>query len=172
MNIYTQKFTLSSHILEFDSAKGILRCMSLGSGKVSWVKQLDDILNIDSVSENHDIFFLSCRIDETSGKFIALSKTDGMTSWFIPGHEFLHVLHKDSLFLIFIDNAETYYLIKVDVKDGSPAWQRVVEFDLYEYSIDDDSVTLFYKSGRTEYVDRDTGETVNSSSPSYRSCNT
>jgi len=160
MNIYTQKFTLSSHILEFDSAKGILRCMPLGSGKVAWVKQLDDISDIGTVSENRDIFFLSCTIDETSGKFTALSKTDGATSWFMPGREFLHVLHKDSLFLIFIDGEGVYYFLKIDAKDGSPAWQRAVESDLYEYIIDDDSVTLLYKSGRTEYIDRETGGTL------------
>jgi len=135
--------------------------MSPESEKILWVKQLDDVSDIGSVSENYDNFFLSCGIDEISGKFIALSKTDGVTSWFIPGHEFLHVLHKDSLFLIFLDAAGTYYFLKVDTKDGNPAWQRVVEPNLCEYHIDDDGVTLSYKSGKTEYIDRETGDTFN-----------
>ena len=158
MNIYTQRFTLASHILEFDYVKGILRCMPLESGKVLWVKQLDDISDIGSVSENYGNFFLSCMIDETSGKFIALSKADGVTLWFIPGHEFLHVLHQESLFLIFIDNNGIYYFLKVDVKDGSPVWQRMIEPDLNEYRINENSIRLFYKSGKTEYIDRKTGE--------------
>ena len=160
MNIYTQSFTLSSHILEFDSAKGILRCTAIENEKNLWLKQLDDISDIGSVSENYDSFFLSCRIDETSGKFVALSKAVGATSWFMPGREFLHVLHKDSLFLVFIDSAGRYYFLKVDAKDGHPAWQREVEPDLYEYHINNDSVTLSYKSGETEYIDRETGEVI------------
>ena len=160
MNIYTQRFTLSSHILEFDSAKGILRCTALENEKKSWVKQLNDISDIGSVSENHGNFFLSCMIDETSGRFIALSKVDGATSWFIPGHEFLHVLHKDSLFLIFIDGDGTYYFLKVDAEDGHPAWQREVEPNLHEYYINSDRITLSYKSGKTEYIDRETGEVI------------
>jgi len=162
MNIYTQRFSLFSHILEFDSAKTVLRCMLIESGKILWVKQLDDVSGINSVSENYDNFFLSCRIDETSGKFIALSKVDGATSWLIPGHEFLHAIHKDSLFLVFIDGAGIYYFLKVDTKDGCPMWQRAVESDLCEYSIDDDSVTLSYKSGKIEYIDRESGNTINS----------
>ena len=134
--------------------------MPLESKKILWVKQLDDISDIGLVSENYDNFFLSCRIDETSGKFIALSKADGMTSWFMPGYEFLHVLHKESLFLIFIDSAGIYYFLKVDTKDGGPAWQRVIESDLCEYCINDGNITLSYKSGKTEYIDRETGDTL------------
>jgi outer membrane protein assembly factor BamB len=158
MNINIQSFTLERHTLEFDLAKNILRCVETAGGKILWLKQLDEIAGINSVSEDNERFFLSCWIDEASGRFIALFKDDGVTSWLIPGREYLHVLYKNSLFLIFVDNSELYYFLKINAENGVPVWQRTIEQNLCGYGISETKITLNYESGKTEYINSETGE--------------
>lgn len=159
MNINTQQFVLKEHTLDFDPEKSILRCADLDNNTL-WLKKLNEITFINSVSENGDKFFISCQIDDLNGKFAAVYKENGATAWFIPGRDFLNVLYGNFLFLIFIDEQERYYLLKIEINEGNTIWHQIIKGDLENYTINSREIILQYKSGRTECLNTATGQLV------------
>ena len=160
MNINVQRFSLSEYILDFNSQKSMLRCLDAYDEDVIWIKKLADISFISAVSENDDKFFLSCQIDELSGKFAAIYKENGSTAWFIPGRDFLNVIYGRNLFLIFIDEREVYYFIKIELNTGQRIWHHIIEKDLENYTINFNEILLQYKSGRVERLNPATGRPI------------
>lgn len=157
MNINRLSFAMSAHSLEFDTQKRTLLCRTPKGGTL-WIKRLNDISEIDSVSENDSRFFLACGIDEVSGKFIALEKEDGAAAWLIEGRAMLNVIYREMLYLIFIDVSRKYFFIQIDSSDGSMLWHHTVAEDLANYSINGERIFLEYVSGKTECLSTKTGK--------------
>ncbi len=147
---YSQTFNMSGDILYFDNEKTILLCRDSASKKNRWAKKIEDINSIIEIIEDPESYYIACYIDEKSGQFLAVSKENGATLWFIPGRSFLQQLFNGYIFLIFIDDQSRYFLIKVDKKTGKKIWYHDVNPDLQEYSIRKESMTLKYNSGLVE----------------------
>ncbi len=153
-------FEMKDCSLSFDCGKAVLSCRESSDGRLMWIKRLDDISSVDLVSEDDSRFFLACRMESVSGKFIALNREDGSTSWIIQGLAFLNIFHHGFLYLIFIDEMERFYLLKADPADGGIFWHRRVSPDLCEYSIGSEKIVLTYDSGKTEYIDSIEGRLI------------
>jgi hypothetical protein len=160
MNLNVQIFSLSASQMRFDMEKSLLLCRDLEGKKTFWIKKLNEISRISGVIEDGDRYFLSCEMEGTTGRFIALFREDGKTAWFIPGRSFLQVFHKNFLYIIFIDSEEDYYLLKTETRNGETVWHHKVESDLCQYSIGDERIVLVYGSGKTEELRSDTGKPV------------
>ncbi len=149
-----QYFTMNGNELVFDRSKSILTCKSIADeSRKLWAKKLEEVLFLEKVIEDTDKYYVACGIGEHSGRFIALDRKTGVTEWFIPGKSFLQLLYEDYLYLIFVDDREAYYLLKVDRSDGASVWHYRVETDLCEYCFKKNSLTLWFQSGRTETMD-------------------
>ena len=161
MNINLVSFETAKYILDFELAKGSLRCRCRDTGSIAWIKRLKDIAGISSVSEDGERFFLACEIDDDiGGRFLALRKEDGNTAWFIAGKALLNIIYAGMLYLIFIDDTRRYFFIQVDASDGTVVWHHPVDKDLRDYSINKASVLLEYASGKTECLNARTGMPV------------
>ena len=147
---YAQCFDMELHELRFDSRKAIIICSAIEDGQKQWAKRLADIHSIDSVIEDERCFYLSCESEEIIGQYMALNKIDGSTLWFIPGKAFMSVQHEGFLYLIFSDQDNHFYLLKVEKARGTRVWHYHVSRDLKEYSINQERVLLTYESGKTE----------------------
>jgi outer membrane protein assembly factor BamB len=153
-------FKMDDSLLRFDLETSILLCQSKVNGKKQWVKKLND-LNVSDIFEDNKRYYVVCDSGEINGQFLAVNKENGTTSWFIPGKSFLHVLYKGFLFLIFADEINRFYLLKVNIGSGKSAWFHPVDPDLFEYIFSNDAVKLKYFSGKTESLALKTGKIIN-----------
>ncbi len=153
-------FEMDDALLRFDPESSILLCQTRLSGKKKWVKKLNELI-VSDIFEDHKKYYIVCDSGEINGQFLAVIKENGTTSWFIPGKSFLHVLYNGSLFLIFADENNRFYLIKAYVSNGKPAWFHPVDQDLYEYNFTNDKIKLKYSSGKAESLSVKTGKLLN-----------
>jgi outer membrane protein assembly factor BamB len=153
-------FQLEKISLSYDPEKSILMCKG-ENGKNLWAKKLNDIAAISEIEEDPDTLFISSEIDEKRGQFIAISKDGGNTKWHIPGRALFQKIFGIFIYLIFIDDENQYYLIKVDRSTGEKIWYFRVDEDLSEYSFRNDRILLKYESGKEEKISTDTGKVIN-----------
>jgi hypothetical protein len=159
-NINTLSFEMADVLLRFDPETSILLCQSKINGKKRWVKKLND-LYVSDILEDNKRYYIVCDSGEINGQFLALKKENGTTSWFIPGKSFLHVLYKGFLFLIFADENNRFYFLKVFLSSGKSAWYHSIDPDLIEYIFVNDKIKLNYLSGKTESLSVKTGKLIN-----------
>ena len=157
---YSQNYRMEKFELRFDADKAILLCSSNESGKRQWAKKLNSIYAIGSVIEDNACFYISCESSDITGKYMALNKADGSTVWFIPGKAFMNVLFEGFLFLIFSDENNDFYMLKVDKKTGAKIWHHRVGNDLAEYSISRERILLTYGSGNKERLSLSKGAII------------
>jgi hypothetical protein len=105
---------------------------------------------INVMVQDDENFYIAIEYDDKSGIFWAIGKEDGITKWTIPGKAYVYEVFDNYLYLIFIDNNDIYYLIKVNSSDGSKVWYHEVDIDLHRYSINRQRVLLEYLDGRVE----------------------
>jgi outer membrane protein assembly factor BamB len=148
----SQFFTLGESELRFDPARSTLLCKNIEKGSNTWIKKLPGIHAIITAIEDERRYYLSCESHDISGMFFALDKENGSTHWSIPGRAFMNVLHCGHLYLIFSDESNMFYFIKVDRETGSKAWHHKVTGDLMHYTIGSEKITLVYASGRQESI--------------------
>lgn len=157
----SQFFTLKDVTLLFDFSRSVLMCKSSsGDDQKLWAKKIPEVMCIDNIIEDDDKYYVACEYSEKDGMFLALAKDDGTTQWYIPGRSHLQVLFEGFLYLIFIDEREHYYFIKVEIQEGRKIWHHEVGIDLNEYSFSKTGIELRYKSGRTEVLSFKTGEVL------------
>ncbi|MBN2403281.1 MAG: PQQ-like beta-propeller repeat protein [Spirochaetes bacterium] len=155
-----QSFELNEALLRFDLETSILLCQSPVNGKKVWVKKLNGLV-VSDIFEDNKRYYIVCDSGEINGQFLAVKKENGTTSWFIPGKSFMHVLYKGFLFLIFADENNHFYLLKVYVNTGKSAWFHPVDQDLNEYIFMNEKLQLKYFSGKNEKLSIKTGKLIN-----------
>jgi outer membrane protein assembly factor BamB len=154
---YSQTFEMKSGTLCYDSGKSILLCRGPENGKNLWIKKITDISLIDTVIEDASRYYIACEADDVRGFFLALSKSNGSTEWFIPGKAYFQIIFEGYLYLIFTDGKNEFYLIKVDCSDGKKIWYHRISGDLCEYAFRADRILLKYGSGKAESISPLTG---------------
>ena len=160
-NLNVQFFEMEHTVLRFDPDSSILLCRSnLADKKKLWIKKLNGLMEISDIIEDTKRYYIACDSGNINGQYIAIQKNTGMTDWFIPGKSFLHLLYKDFLYLIFSDESNQYYLLKVRLTDGKSVWFHPVDQDLNEYIFIDNEVKLRYLSGKSESISIRTGRPV------------
>jgi len=159
-NKNAQIFRMDEHVLYYDYHSGVLLCKSIESGRNLWIKKMEDPGIISGAIEDEDSFYIAFESGERSGVFLTLNKKDGATLWDIPGRAYLYRIFLDYIFLIFIDDAGTFFLLKVSVSEGTISWHHNVTEDLHEYVINREFLLLNYLSGKTEKIDIKTGITI------------
>jgi hypothetical protein len=152
-----QRFELDKIILQYDYLTYSLLCRSIKEGKNLWIRKIEDGGYILDVNEDMDKIFLSIESDEKSGQFLVLNKKDGSTRWFIPGKAYMFRLFLSSVYLIFIDGDDNFFLIKASSEDGGKLWHHPVNDGLAAYTINNEVVTLKYIDGSTEFLNSSTG---------------
>ncbi len=155
-----QVFDFKEKKLEFETDKSILLCRNSKTNRNIWARRINDVNSIEDAIDDRDTFYLNCIKDEKSGQFIALHKSSGETAWLIPGRSFLQLLFDNFLYIIFIDEKDKFFLIKVDKVTGSKLWFHEVDSDLSEYSIRQDRIMLKYGSGKTDRLSPATGKKI------------
>ena len=156
----SQTFEMGDMVLYFDQGKSILLCKLAEKNKNLWAKKLKGINYINDIIDDPEKYYINCESDEKSGQYFAINKKDGNTIWYIPGRAFLHLLYSNFLYIIFIDENDEYYLIKVDRDDGRKIWHHKVNIDLDEYSFAGDRIQLTYSSGKKEIISLITGTNI------------
>lgn len=157
---HSQIFDPGSAELQFDAEKSILLCREQDGGSNRWIKKIPGIDYISSVIEDQNRFYVSGESSDTTGFFLALDKQEGSTLWSIPGKSFLSAMHDGSLYLIFPDEQNDFYLIKVETSTGRKEWHHPVGRDLREYAISGSRITLDYGSGKREILSPATGRPI------------
>ncbi len=157
----SQTFEMKENILCFDGEKRILVAKNAEDGRNVWAKKIHDIHFIAGVIEDERNYYLSCEFDDAAGYYLAASKENGSTLWYIPGRPFFNILFDGYLYLIFIDDEEHYFLIKVERSTGDKIWYHRIDPDLTEYSFKGDRILLSYGSGKEEMLSPRTGFPVN-----------
>jgi outer membrane protein assembly factor BamB len=152
-------FQLEKITLSYDPEKSILMCKNT-KGKNLWAKKLINTAVISEIEEDSDTLYISSEVDEKSGQFIAISKNSGNTKWHIPGRALFQKIFGIFIYLIFIDDENKYYLIKVDRSTGEKVWYFRVDEDLSEYSLRKDRILLKYGSGKEEKISTDSGKVI------------
>jgi outer membrane protein assembly factor BamB len=152
-----QKFEMKEHTLLYDMDKSILLCKNSDASKNIWAKKISDISNLSDVIEDDANYYISCESGDSAGCFLAVYKNNGSSLWYIPGKPFLNLLFEGFLYLIFIDDKNAYYLLKVDRQSGNKIWHHRIDPDLTEYSFRSDRILLTYTSGRKEILSPKTG---------------
>ena len=156
-----QRFELAELLLQYDFLNYTLLCKSSVEGKNLWIRKIGDGGYILDADEDADQVFISMASGEKSGQFIVLNKKDGLTNWFIPGKAYMFRLYLNSVYLIFIDGDDNFFLIKVSSEDGTKLWHHPVNDRLHSYNINNETVTLSYTDGATEVLNSSTGLIVN-----------
>ncbi len=159
-NKNSQIIRMDEHTLYFDCRSNVLLCKSIESGKKLWIKKIDDPGFLNGVIEDSSRFFIAFESGEKNGIFLTVNKNDGSTLWDIPGRAFLYRIFQDFIYLIFIDESENYFFIKVDILKGTIVWHHKVERDLCEYTINPSGIVLQYLSGKIEKIDIETGSMI------------
>ncbi len=152
-----QRFELTDIFLQYDYTACTLLCKNAVDGKNLWIRKIEDGGFIFNILENKDKVFISIETEGNYGQFLVLNKRDGITSWFIPGKAYMSCLYCDSIYLIFADNNNDFFLIKTSTEDGSKLWHHAVEDHLAEYAINNNAVILKYLDGSTETISNSTG---------------
>lgn len=152
-----QKFDFDEYLIQYDPETFILLCKKNPEGKNLWIRKIEDGGFIAGTIQDENNFYISLESGDTSGQFIAISKTDGSTRWLIPGRSYMFQLYHKSIYLIFIDDNEAFYLIKASTADGSKEWHYRVDEDLYQYTINMNRITLKYRDGRTDILSSESG---------------
>jgi len=155
-----QRFELSELLLQYDYLTHTLLCKSSGEGKNLWIRKIEDGGFILDVNEDRDKIFISIESDDKSGQFLVLNKKDGLTNWFIPGKAYMFRIFLDSVYLIFVDGSNHFFLIKAASEDGSKIWHHPVNDGLSAYTINSEIVTLKYIDGNVETLSSFTGESL------------
>ncbi len=150
-------------VLRYDFDKSTLLCLDKSdNSKKIWIKKLNNITHVSNIIEDNKKYYIVCESGDINGQFLALSKDSGSTKWFIPGKSFMQVIFKGALYLIFIDDNNKYYLLKVRRDNGKTTWHHRVDQDLFEYSFSGNKITLSYSSKKKELLSIRTGKTVKS----------
>ncbi len=152
-----QRFELADLLLQYDFLSYTLLCKSSADGKNLWIRKIEDGGGILDADEDQNRIFISMSSGDKSGQFIALNKRDGLTEWFIPGKAYMFRLYLNSVYLIFVDGDDNFFLIKVSSEDGTKLWHHAVDNRLCAYNINNELVSLSYTDGRTEILSSDTG---------------
>lgn len=152
-----RRFELTEHILQYDYHTHTLLCKDKEDGKNLWIRKIEDGGFILDLTEDRDRIFLSIESDEKSGQFLVINKKDGLTNWFIPGKAYMFRLFSNSVYLIFVDGDDNFFLIKTSSDDGSKVWYYPVHEGLSGYTINSKFVTLSYSDGSVEILDSNTG---------------
>jgi hypothetical protein len=150
-NINVISFEMDEAVLRFDPESSILLCQLKLGGRKLWVKKLTDLLVSDIIEDNRK-YYIACDSGEINGQFLAVKKESGVTSWFIPGKSFMHLLYKGFLYLIFADERNNFYLLKVHSSNGKSAWFHAVDPDLKEYVFMGNKIKLKYLSNKFEII--------------------
>ncbi len=146
-----QYFEMNGRRLIFDIEKSILLCRANGADMTNlWAKKIEDVVSISAITEDDSKYYIACDYSDESGIFLAIMKESGSTNWYIPGKSFLQILFGGYLYLIFIDDEKSYFLIKVDRGRGNKVWHSRVDEDLSEYVFSGDRIYLKYHSGKNE----------------------
>jgi outer membrane protein assembly factor BamB len=156
-----QRFELNEYLIQYDPDTFILLCRRMPEGKNIWIRKIEDGGFIAGAVHDEDNFYISIESGEMSGQFIAINKTDGSTRWIIPGKAYLFQLFQDSIYLIFVDENEKFYLIKAKTEDGSKEWHYQVDEELFQYTINRDRITLKYQDGRIDILNSKSGFLLN-----------
>jgi len=154
---FSQNFELGSRTLHYDCGKAMLLCKDSTSGKNIWIKKISDIRLIDTVIEDSSRYYIACETDDIKGYYLAIDKETGSTKWFIPGKAYFHIVYNNDLYIIFTDEKNDFYLLKVDCSDGKKIWHRRVRSDLCEYSFSPERIILKFGSGKQETISSLTG---------------
>jgi outer membrane protein assembly factor BamB len=136
----------------------LLNKSKYGDSGDKWVKKINNTSSVAGIIEDGEMYYIACDLGETSGQFLALRKESGSTEWFIPGRSFLHLIFDGFLYLIFIDENEMYYLLKVNRENGKKVWHHPVGSDLKEYKFAVTGIELIYHSGKKELISVKTGK--------------
>jgi hypothetical protein len=147
-----QTFEMENAVLRYDIDKSILTCRSKHNDRKLWIKKLNDLYSLSGVIEDEKNYYIACDSGEINGQFLAVKKKDGATEWFIPGKSFLHVIYNGFIYLIFADENDQFYLLKVYLSNGKSAWHHSVDRDLIEYTFAENKINLHYSSGKSEVL--------------------
>lgn len=156
-----QRFELSEYLIQYDPETFILLCRKLPEGRNIWIRKIEDGGFIAGAIQDEDNFYISIESSEKSGQFFAINKADGSTRWLIPGKAHMFQLFDNSIYLIFIDDNDLFYLIKASTRDGTKAWHYQVNEKLFQYSINRDRITLKYLDGRVDILSSESGSLLN-----------
>jgi len=145
-------FDLKNQNLQFNVTKSTLICKDKNSEKSIWIKRLNKVSIVSDIIEDASKYYLITESNDVFGQYIVLSKETGTTLWFIPGKAFFHILFQDDLYIIFADEKEKFFLIKVDRSNGNKLWHHKINSDLLEYRFTKTGIHLTYKSGTEETI--------------------
>jgi len=152
-----QRFELTEHLLQYDYQTFNLLCRKIDEGKNLWIRKIEDGGIILDIDEDSDKIYISIETDGKSGQFLVLNKNDGLTRWFIPGKAYMFRIYSNSVYLIFVDGDDNFFLIKAASEDGSKLWHHSVNEGLAAYAINSNAVTLKYLDGSSEILSSSTG---------------
>ena len=150
---------MDDNVLLFDGNRSILFCKQ-DDNKTKWAKKINNILSINEVIEDQKNYYIICELNESAGLYISIKKSNGNTLWDIPGKSYLQIQYENFLYLIFINENEKYYLIKVNKEDGKKLWHYEVGNDLCEYKISSGVISLIYSSNKIENLSSLTGKPI------------
>jgi len=156
-----QRFELNEYLIQYDPETFSLLCRKMPEGKNIWIRKIEDGGFIAGAVHDEDTFYFSIESGDKSGQFMAVNRADGSTRWIIPGKSYMSQLYDNSLYLIFVDSSDTFYLIKVRATDGSKVWHYRVSEDLYQYKINKNRITLKYHDGKTDIISSESGFLIN-----------
>ena len=145
-------FNCNDTALVFNDEMCAIVCVTQPEGRKLWVKKFTEPVAIQNVLFDDAFYYVACRTGEAEGMFLSLVKSNGFTRWFIPGRTFLEVLYDGFLYLIFVDEQDRFFLIKVNCEDGSKVWHQQIDDDLYYYHFKDEGIILHYASGKKEMI--------------------
>ncbi|MCL1864667.1 MAG: hypothetical protein FWF73_02520 [Spirochaetes bacterium] len=157
-----QRFELSKLLLQYNLETYSLLCKEKDEGKNLWIRKIEDGGFILDAGEDSERIFIAVESGDNRGQFLALKKTDGNVIWFIPGKAYMFRVFLNSVYLIFLDEDNNYFLIKVYVEDGSKIWYYRINEKLSSYTINNNVVKLKYLDANEEILDSATGELLKS----------
>jgi hypothetical protein len=150
-----QQFDCNETSIVYYPEKYIIVCIAYGDGKKVWAKKMHEPVAIQNVLFDERYYYIACKTGDTEGIFLTLDKSNGSTVWFIPGCTSLEVLYRGYLYLIFVDENEQHFLIKVECDEGNKLWFHQIDSDLYYYHFKEDCIILHYASGKKEMLQYD-----------------
>jgi outer membrane protein assembly factor BamB len=155
-----QRFELSKLFLQYNLETYALLCKSKDEAKNLWIRKIEDGGFILDAGEDNERIFIAIDSGDNSGQFLALKKTDGDMVWFIHGKAYMFRIFLNSVYLIFLDTNNKFFLIKVSVEDGQKIWHYQINEKLSTYTINEKIIELKYLDGNKEVLDNTTGEQV------------
>jgi outer membrane protein assembly factor BamB len=156
-----QRFELAKILLQYNLDTYTLLCKEKNEGRNLWIRKIEDGGYILDAGEDSEIIFIAIESGNNSGQFLALKKSDGNILWFIPGKAYMFRVFLDSVYLIFLDEDNNYFLIKASVHDGRKIWHYKINEKLSAYTINKNIVELKYLDSSKEILDSVTGELIN-----------